>query len=194
MTSKQNTEQTFDCIRRATILRFLSYAYERIEADQVITLIPEAAILHTYFRGKTLHRWRECMQRHNAKLEKRKKTMQVLCTFSRLHFASLDSFMTAVHGDLVAEAVRSLIFFGEKMTRKIERHPDAMIWVLEYPILISRRRWAQLRRQCLTLATRLLDVCNQIDQDSWPSQSKLLASAARLRAVYSSTLSCRWPH
>jgi hypothetical protein len=190
MSKHESAEQIWACIRKASLLKHISYGGRRLPRYKTAKLLPEIMYISRLFAPKSIIQWTDRMLQHNALLRRgvRMRLHKRHGTTKLVH-CSLDLFMLQMHSHEVAEALDSLSTFGERVLPIIERHPESDDWWLSPELLIDRRRWAQLSCRVMSLVHLLGIDCDDtafetLPLSPWPDLTKLVAAVRRARGVF----------
>ncbi len=97
------------------------------------------------------------MEEHNRIIGRGDK-MKLLPTCSaldRLKFCSLDSYMLAMHGEVIVDFLLALASFGGKVNRAIEEEKHDTVCCIAMPYPITRQSWLVLGRRVRILIRRI---------------------------------------
>ena len=173
-----DTELIWASVRKAALLKYISYSQGRLPRKQIKKTLPEIIrSLKTFGRG-SLQWWNDEMLHHNALL--RRGASMGLCrriSVARLMHCSLDMYMLHVRSDAVAEVLGCYLTFGSRMIPLIRRNPDSDDWSLSADMSVQRRHWYKLSLQMMNLV-QLLGF-GQVGKDS-----KLFAAMNGLKEVF----------
>ena len=141
-----DTERIWKSVRKASLLKCISYSFGRLSRKQIAKTVPEISRFFKAFGPGSLQDWNDEMQHHNALL-RREASIGV----ARLMHCSLDMYMLHVRSDAVAEVLECLLAFGRRMIPLIRRHPESEDWPLSAEISVQRRHWYKLSLQVMNL-------------------------------------------
>ena len=104
-----------------------------------------------------------------------------------LMYFSLDTFMLQMHSEQIAEVLRSLSAFADRVRLLIRWNPTAEAWWLHQDVLIHRRHWLALSNRVLNLV-RLLGF-HELDATPpplhpWPYYDELRAAACDAARIF----------
>ena len=165
MITPMQTERIWCAVRKASLLRFVSYGRRRLPKRKIAKQLPEVIRLFKTFGPKSLQAWNDKLFNYNALL-RRGASMRLCRTFNtaRLMHCSLDMYMLQMHSDEIAGALDCFSTFGKRVQCQIEDSPDSEVWWLCSDVSIHRNHWFELCRRVMSiihlLGLDLMEVCN----------------------------------
>ena len=180
-------ENIFFSIRRASMIRYVSFGGVRLSKRRIFRILPELAEMEKNFASKSLPTWRKRMLDHNKVLERGARMR--LCTFysiSRVLATSFDQYLLQMHSIEIAKLLESMVIFGERVAPLIRSKPFAAAWWLHRDILIQRQHWISLCRSVMAIVrlTRDPDIVLAPESDPWPGREVLEEAAQAATYVF----------
>jgi hypothetical protein len=187
----------FQYIRKASVLRHLSYCRSRLRIAAAAECLPEIVPIVTHFGFHSLQQWKKEMALHNQILQRgRGMDIGISNTIPAKKFmtSSLDAFLLRMHADKLADVLCSFVTFAKRVEEKIQTDKCAHEWTLNDHILIHRRHWRSLSCSVMNLVKLLCfktvqmrtrnEDCSSI-LPSYPDHQKLWDAARRAALIYS---------
>ena len=149
-----------DILRSITACRpvnYVSFRNQIIPKHYVARYLPELQWLERLFCPRARRTWLLEMDCHNRLLKRGVRMgLGPAWLVARLHCATLDHFMLALHSSDLIKVLNSLHRFARRVLSKIERKPTALLWGISGAIVITRHSWHTFCLHADKLASRLL--------------------------------------
>jgi hypothetical protein len=176
-------------IRKASILKLISYATGRLPIADTVQFLPEIMPLFMYIKKDSLKEWNLEMEMHNQIL-RRGGPMGHKINSKNFEFCSLDQFMLQMHASRLAEVFDAFTAFAARVIPLIQKNPEAQSWWLNEHLLIQRHHWTALACRVMTL----LKACgfedgefqprSTVSVDRWPNLETLHESALHASRIF----------
>jgi hypothetical protein len=158
-------DDIFKCIRKASLIRHISYTKMRLTHSEVAEDLPEILAESKHFQKRFLSQYEAERSAHNSLL--------------------------ARGSDKIADILESLTAFAQRVSLILnDNHNDRRI-ALNGNLLMHRRHWRSLSRQVLHLI-RQICICEaelrKNTPELWPNWNRLQSAAKQAALVYAQTM------
>jgi hypothetical protein len=181
-------EDIFKCIRKASLIRHISYTKMRLTHSEVSEDLPEILAESKHFQKRFISQYEAERSAHNSLLARgMNQGLSRLIPAHKLICPSLDSYLLRLHSDKIADILESLTAFAQRVSLILnDNHNDRRI-ALNRHLLMHRRHWRSLSRQVLHLI-RQICICEaelrKNTPELWPNWSRLQSAAKQAALVY----------
>jgi hypothetical protein len=191
---KTQHRMIFQYIRKASLLKHVSYCWRRLSIAAATECLPETIPIVKHFGFHSLQQWEKEMEFYNHNLL-RGITMGIgnIIPADKFITSSLDAFLLRMHADKLADVLCSFVTFAERVEEKIQADKGAHDWTLNDHMLIHRRHWWALSCRVMNLIKLLYykavqmrtknDDCRSF-LPSYPDHPRLWDAARRAALIY----------
>jgi hypothetical protein len=187
----QSDSQIFQRIQRLSIYRQITFGAEFLPKHQTLLFIPEIENFEKFIHRNSEKAWRMDMDSYNSTLRRGARMgLSPLRKAPLPLMNSLDQYILHMGCATLSEVLDALTTFAERVIPNIDRAPDALLWPVCGPLLITRDRWFRLSRAIMALLHLILERPSILDRPSfsqhrsWPDSDRLLRSAARAHSIF----------
>jgi hypothetical protein len=178
----------FQCIRRASLIRHISFTKMRLKISDVAKLLPEILAGSKHFQKRFLPRYEKEMSEHNSLLARgMSQGLSRLIPAHKLICPSLDSYLLRMHSEKLSDVLESLTAFAKRISPIILDDTDANRILINKHLLIHQRHLHSLGRHVLRLVRQICALEHEINKDTaelCPTQRRLQAAASQAALVY----------
>ena len=145
--------QLYLLVRRASIMRYISFGYARLKRQQLIKIFPEIArMLRNCFMKRPIDWWQRKMSRHNQVVQRAIRMKFDLRSTSRRPIVSnLDQFIMKMYSPQIAQVLDCFLDFGMRIVPLIQKQPTAPEWWISEEVLMHRHHWFEMCRSVMDI-------------------------------------------
>ena len=178
----------FQCIRKVSLIRHISYTKMRLTNSDVAKELPEVLAESNHFQKRFLSHYGDEWSAHNSLLLRGMgQGLSRLIPAHKLMCSSLDSFLLRLHSDKISDLLESLTAFAERVSLILLDNSDDRRIVLNSHLLMHRRHWRSLSRRVLHLVRQICiceDELRKGTPELWPNWRRLQSAASQAALVY----------
>ena len=166
----------------------VSYAGNRMRRKDVLRLVPELGALDALMRHDLVRDFKHDMEAHNRTVRRGMKMGLVkTLDLSKLLFTSVSEYALRMQSAKLAQALRAICAFGERVAPIIMSDLNAIFWYICDALIITRGTWFGLCQHMLRIASVInctIPPVSNGHSDAWPDRRELQLASARVADVF----------